>query len=127
MSDAPRAPAATLVIFGAMGDLAKRLLVPAIVNLAEAGLIDDATTILGVSHHDADDEALRGALDEFVEDKDGWKALRERIAYLKGDFEDVRIAFTKLSRVRIRLGRKSSYAMSTMRLPVRNAICPRSR
>jgi glucose-6-phosphate 1-dehydrogenase len=88
MSDAPRAPAATLVIFGAMGDLAKRLLVPAIVNLAEAGLIDDATTILGVSHHDADDEALRGALDDFVEDKEGWKALRERIAYLKGDFED---------------------------------------
>jgi glucose-6-phosphate 1-dehydrogenase len=88
MSDAPRAPAATLVIFGAMGDLAKRLLVPAIVNLADVGLIDDATTILGVSHHDADDEALRGALDDFVGDKEGWKSLRERIAYLKGDFED---------------------------------------
>lgn len=88
MSAAPRAPAATLVIFGAMGDLAKRLLVPAIVNLGEGGLIDDATAILGVSHHDGNDEALRCALDDFVEDKQGWQGLRERIAYLKGDFED---------------------------------------
>ncbi|UYY59361.1 glucose-6-phosphate dehydrogenase [Sphingomonas sp. S2-65] len=88
MSNAPRAPAATLVIFGAMGDLSKRLLVPAIVNLAEGGLIDDATAILGVSHHEGDDEALRGAMDDFVEDKEGWKALRTRISYLKGDFED---------------------------------------
>lgn len=88
MSDARRAPAATLVIFGAMGDLARRLLVPAIVNLARDGLIDDATHILGVSHHDGDDETLREALDDFVEDKNGWAELRGRIAYLKGDFED---------------------------------------
>ncbi|MBB5709214.1 glucose-6-phosphate dehydrogenase [Sphingomonas xinjiangensis] len=100
MSDAPRAPAATLVIFGAMGDLAKRLLVPAIVNLVEAGIIDDATTILGVSHHDADDAALRGALDEFVEDKQGWKRLRDRITYMKGDFEEAATFTTLAERVK---------------------------
>ncbi|MBC9032173.1 glucose-6-phosphate dehydrogenase [Sphingomonas sp. JC676] len=87
MSDAPRAPAATLVIFGAMGDLARRLLVPALVNLSRDGLIDEATTILGVSHHDADDDALREALDDFIEDQDSWSKLRDRVAYLKGDFE----------------------------------------
>jgi glucose-6-phosphate 1-dehydrogenase len=96
VTDAPRAPAATLVIFGAMGDLAKRLLVPAIVNLARDGLIDDATTILGVSHHDGDDEMLRESLDDFIEDKDGWSKLRGRVGYLKGDFEQA-ATFTALA------------------------------
>ena len=36
-------------------------------------------------------------------------------------------AFKKLSRVRMREGRRSSYAISTMRRPVSYAICPRSR
>ncbi|MBC7579826.1 MAG: glucose-6-phosphate dehydrogenase, partial [Tardiphaga sp.] len=49
-----------------MGDLARRLLVPAIVNLARDGLLDDATTLLGVSHHDVTDEMLRAGLDKFV-------------------------------------------------------------
>ncbi len=83
---AERAPPATIVVFGAMGDLARRLLVPAIVNLARDGLLDDATTLLGVSYHDANDAQLRGQLDDFVDDDDAWKALRERITYLKGDF-----------------------------------------
>jgi glucose-6-phosphate 1-dehydrogenase len=88
MTDAPRAPAATLVIFGAMGDLAKRLLVPAIVNLSDGGLLDDATRILGISHHEADDAALRDALDEFVADQPGWAKVRDRISYMRGDFTD---------------------------------------
>ena len=87
MSDAPRAPAATLVIFGATGDLARRLLVPALVNLARDGLLDDATSILGISHHDGDDETLRDALDDFIEDRESWAKLRGRVSYLKGDFE----------------------------------------
>ena len=88
MTSAPKAPPATIVVFGAMGDLARRLLVPALVNLARDGLLDDATTLLGVSHHDVDDEQLRGQLDGFVEDDAAWQSLRGRIAYLKGDFTD---------------------------------------
>jgi glucose-6-phosphate 1-dehydrogenase len=99
MSKAPCAPAATLVIFGAMGDLARRLLVPALVNLARDGLLDEATTILGVSHHDADDTALREALDDFVEDQDSWAKLRGRVAYLKGDFEQAATFSTLAERV----------------------------
>jgi glucose-6-phosphate 1-dehydrogenase len=86
------APAATLVIFGAMGDLARRLLVPAIFNLARDGLIPDAFAVLGVSHHDATDEDLRASLEGFIpEDErggDAWRTLRGRIGYLRGDFTE---------------------------------------
>jgi glucose-6-phosphate 1-dehydrogenase len=88
MSAAEKAPPATLVIFGALGDLTKRLLVPALANLQREGLLDDATTILGVSHHDSDDAQLADALDEFVDKDTGWDALRSRVHYLRGDFTD---------------------------------------
>ena len=83
------APPATLVIFGVTGDLARRLLVPALVNLRREGLITDELNILGLGKQDLDDEALRRALAEFVAARDpGWKKLRGRISYLKGDFGD---------------------------------------
>ena len=86
------APPATLVIFGAMGDLARRLLVPSILNLVRDGLIGDDFHIIGVSHHDAGDDALRDSLDHFVDKVDGgdgiWSRLRERITYVAGDFAD---------------------------------------
>jgi len=104
MSTTPEtAPAATLVIFGALGDLTRRLLVPAIVNLARGKLLGEDFHILGVSHHDASDDDLREQLDDFIGKSDGeggahgdkagaddpdWLRLRDRITYLKGDFED---------------------------------------
>jgi glucose-6-phosphate 1-dehydrogenase len=81
------APSATLVIFGITGDLARRLLIPALVNLRREGLINDGLNILGIGKQDLDDEALRHALAEFVDAADPiWKKLRERISYLRGDF-----------------------------------------
>ena len=56
----------TLVIFGATGDLTRRLLVPAIINLTRSGLVGDDLTILGVGIDDGDDEFLRRRLDEFL-------------------------------------------------------------
>ena len=100
---APVAPAATLVIFGALGDLTRRLLVPAIVNLARAGLVGEDFHILGISHHDGSDDDLRDQLDDFIGKADGeggargdkagagdpdWLKLRDRVSYLKGDFTD---------------------------------------
>jgi glucose-6-phosphate 1-dehydrogenase len=83
------APPATLVIFGVTGDLARRLLVPALVNLRREGLINDGLQILGLGKQDLDDEALRQKLVEFIDAADpGWKELRGRIAYLRGDFGD---------------------------------------
>ena len=93
MTSPPPAPAATLVIFGALGDLTRRLLVPAIVNLARGGLVGDDFRVLGVSYHDASDDDLRDQLDDFIDASEtacdpDWLKLRDRITYLKGDFKD---------------------------------------
>ena len=66
-----QAPAATLVIFGVMGDLTRRLLVPALANLRREGFIGKGLDVLGVDKQDIDDEALRRALAEFVEAVEG--------------------------------------------------------
>jgi glucose-6-phosphate 1-dehydrogenase len=81
------APPATLVIFGGTGDLARRLLVPAIANLCGDGLIGNDLTIIGIGSRDGTDEDLRAGLDEFAaKDGDCWARLRRRITYLQGDF-----------------------------------------
>jgi glucose-6-phosphate 1-dehydrogenase len=93
------APAATLVIFGALGDLARRLLIPSIVNLARDGLVGDDLKIIGVSHHESSDDALREGFDAFIgasggkggedgRDDPAWQSVRARISYLRGDFGD---------------------------------------
>ncbi len=61
------APPATLVIFGAGGDLTKRLLMPALYNLAGSHLLDDRTTIWGVDHTDGSDESWRQNLSDTME------------------------------------------------------------
>ena len=56
------APACTLVIFGAGGDLTKRLVMPALYNLVGSGLLDPGFAIIGVDHTDNSDEGWRQAL-----------------------------------------------------------------
>ncbi len=84
------APPATLVIFGATGDLTRRLLVPALANLVRDGLIEpERFAILGVSYEDGDDATLREKLIEHCSDCEGsWDRLEPRVHYLKGDFGD---------------------------------------
>ncbi len=98
-----QAPACTLVIFGAGGDLAKRLLVPALYNLAVAGRLADDFKLIGVDHGQSDDAGLRKSLGDFLHelandpnsefgaariDAKVWRNLAERVAYQVGDFED---------------------------------------
>jgi len=89
------APPCVLVIFGAGGDLTKRLLVPALYNLRREKLLSDDFTIIGIARGDKDDETFRQGFDasirEFVNGSSSnsdWTWLRERMSYLKGDFED---------------------------------------
>lgn len=102
------APPVTLVIFGATGDLTRRLLVPAIINLTRSGMVGKDLNILGVGLDQGDDEFLRRRLDEFLKHlnphaeehtaKDGaWDSLRSRISYLSGDFtkDDIYDAIAK--------------------------------
>jgi glucose-6-phosphate 1-dehydrogenase len=68
-SDSGTAPApdCTLVIFGAGGDLAKRLLMPALYNLAGSRLLGDRLTILGVDRVANADAGWAAALTETME------------------------------------------------------------
>ena len=101
--DVPRAPPCTLVIFGASGDLTKRLLMPALYNLAEAGQLSDDVRIIGVDHNENTDEGWRrdlsDALQESTKDPDAefhpaqideapWAFVRDRLRYHTGDFEE---------------------------------------
>ena len=62
-----QAPPATLVIFGAGGDLTKRLVVPALYNLVRAGKLPDEFAIIGVDHNDETTEQWRQSLTEMMQ------------------------------------------------------------
>jgi len=57
-----KAPPCTLVIFGAGGDLTKRLLMPAIYNLAKAKLLSEKFAIIAVDRTPKPVEAYRDYL-----------------------------------------------------------------
>jgi glucose-6-phosphate 1-dehydrogenase len=97
------ASSCTLVIFGAGGDLTKRLLTPSIYNLACSKLLPDSFSIIGIDILQQDDEAWRGsltaAMQSFTTDKTAeaytphidatsWAWVTQRMHYLSGDFKD---------------------------------------
>jgi glucose-6-phosphate 1-dehydrogenase len=85
----------TLVIFGAAGDLTKRLLIPALYNLVDEGLLPVDFAIIGVARAEMSTEDLRknlgAALKQFATGKvtaAKAKFLLGRIDYVQGDFAD---------------------------------------
>ncbi len=56
------APPCIFVIFGVSGDLTKRLLMPAIYNLFNEGLLNQDFAILGINRSDPDEEQFRADL-----------------------------------------------------------------
>jgi glucose-6-phosphate 1-dehydrogenase len=99
----PVAPPCTLVIFGAGGDLTKRLLAPALYNLAGSGLLNEGLKILGLDHNAHTSEQWRADLtatmQSFTKDKAAefhadrideaqWRFVTERMSYLVADFQD---------------------------------------
>ena len=94
--DTAPAPASTLFIFGASGDLTKRLLLPSLYNLAHEGVLDDGFAIFGVDHTPSSDEEYRAYLTEAAASLPGvcdtggdtWSWLMSRVSYITGDFEN---------------------------------------
>ena len=101
LMDAPKTPAATLVIFGGGGDLTKRLLMPSIYNLVQAKLLDEAFDIICVDWVDMAEDDYRAGLttmmEGFVGSRGGeaqlaslnqaaWGWVHDRIHYQRGDF-----------------------------------------
>ena len=93
----------TMVIFGAGGDLTKRLLVPALYNLSRTGLLPAQLAIVGVDAADLETDAWRNSLREMLQsfvgnaasesridavDDTVWHRLADGMSYLKGDFTD---------------------------------------
>ncbi len=89
------APPCVFVIFGAAGDLTRRLLAPALYNLRRAKLLPDDFSIIGIARSDKDDASFRkdlgAGLRAFADpsaDGADWAWLSERMFYLKGEFQD---------------------------------------
>jgi len=82
------APPAKIVIFGALGDLTRRLLMPALVNLRRQGLQDEETQVIGIGRDDLDDAGFRVQMENFIEGADAWERLRAHVTYLRGDFTE---------------------------------------
>jgi glucose-6-phosphate 1-dehydrogenase len=85
----------TMVIFGAAGDLTKRKLLPALLNLRRSGLLSDRFAIVAVARTEVDEEGFRERLltdlasfaaPELEPAEREWFA--ERIRYVRGDFHD---------------------------------------
>ncbi len=89
-------PPATIVIFGASGDLARRKLVPALHSLGCEGLLSPATYLVGVARTPLSDEEFRNRLYsgvvEYARLHPGicelWPRFADRISYLAGDYDD---------------------------------------
>ena len=90
------------MIFGAGGDLTKRLLMPALYNLTVDGLLDPQMKIIGVNQGEVETNAwreeLHKALQQFAADKastfhtshfdeKAWSSLAQRLEYMAGEFE----------------------------------------
>src|SRR5438552_7854133 len=95
-----KAPPCALVIFGAGGDLTKRLLMPAIYNLSKAKLLSDKFAIIAVDRAPKPVEAFREYLAEGVRsfvsdtasgpatepfDAQAWDFVASRITHFGGD------------------------------------------
>jgi glucose-6-phosphate 1-dehydrogenase len=98
---AGRPSPATMVIFGAGGDLTKRLIMPALYNLVRADKLPDEFAIIGVDHNDRTTQAWRQNLTETMQDfaraggregkgevidEQAWSWLVGRMHYMCGDF-----------------------------------------
>ena len=108
-------PPAAIVIFGANGDLTKRLVVPALYNLARTGMLPPRFALVGVDHNDKTSEEWQAGLKSFLADtlsKNGesvdeklWQPIAKNMTFLKGDFEDD-AAYGKLSGLLTELDKK---------------------
>jgi glucose-6-phosphate 1-dehydrogenase len=99
---APPAPPCAMVIFGAAGDLTKRLVVPALYNLAHAEQLSDGFQLVGVDLAAISAEEWRTELVDSMKsfvghdsefhidavDWTAWQWLADRMSYLQGDLND---------------------------------------
>jgi glucose-6-phosphate 1-dehydrogenase len=92
-----------LVIFGASGDLTKRLLLPAFYNLACDGLLPEQFAIVGIAMDEFTTDSFRERMSNEIQqfstrkefDAKTWDWLCSRLYYTHGKFDDI-AAFARL-------------------------------
>jgi glucose-6-phosphate 1-dehydrogenase len=97
------ADSCAMVLFGATGDLARRLVVPALYNLSRSNVLPDHFALIGVARGEDTvegwREGLKDALEGAVKNKGGtfsarsfdeaaWSRLCERMSFVQGDLSD---------------------------------------
>jgi glucose-6-phosphate 1-dehydrogenase len=102
-ASSPTSQPCVMLIFGASGDLTKRLLVPALYNLACDGLLSDRFALLGAAMDQLTTDSFRQRMSEDIKkfhtrntfDQAIWDKLVSRFHYLPAGFNDAG-AFGKL-------------------------------
>jgi glucose-6-phosphate 1-dehydrogenase len=89
-----------MVLFGATGDLARRLVAPALYNMARAGILPSAFALIGVARADMDTDGWRDHLYQALKgfsktkggtfsaesiDDDAWRRLSDAMSFIQGD------------------------------------------
>ncbi len=92
-----------MVLFGATGDLAKRLVMPALYNLSRTKALPEKFALIGVARAKETAESWRDHLYEMLKsfignaaaefdvsqiDEAAWKRLAEKMSYVRGDLTD---------------------------------------
>ena len=106
LSTAQPAAPGVLVILGASGDLTKRLLMPALLNLACDRLLPEGFAVVGMGRDVMTSEEFRarqrGDIRKFCTrgtvDEERWGWLESRLHYMGGEFDDPE-AFARLRRL----------------------------
>jgi glucose-6-phosphate 1-dehydrogenase len=95
VESASAASPCVMVIFGATGDLTKRKLIPALLNLAQENILPKQFAIVGFAGNDLDTASFRKTLGEEMPkfapdpiDLKMWEDLSQRLYFVKGDFQD---------------------------------------
>src|SRR5262249_1300610 len=90
-------PPCAIVIFGANGDLTRRLIIPALYNLARTRLLPRSLALIGVDHNKKTSEEWTAQLKDFLAqilaknneeiDEALWQQVARCMTFSSGDFE----------------------------------------
>src|SRR5438093_12174870 len=94
----PTSQPCVMLIFGASGDLTKRLLVPALYNLACDGLLSPNFALLGTAMDDMTTDSFRERMTADIQkfhtrkafEPEVWDDLVSRFHYMPGTFNDLK-------------------------------------
>ncbi|MBA3921360.1 MAG: glucose-6-phosphate dehydrogenase, partial [Nostocaceae cyanobacterium] len=100
-----KADPCVIVIFGAAGDLTKRLLMPALYNLAVRNLLPTEFAIVGVARAEMSTEDFRSKMTQEIHEfatvpvDDGvWQNFEKRLYYQAANFQDAE-TYSKLKKL----------------------------